>query len=193
MKINVICAYSDNFIIGIDNKIPWDVEEKITYYEDLVYFNTVTLQSDESNEEDNSSKKNIVIMGYNTYKCIGKQKLFDRINIIITTKKLKSSKSNGIYFVNNLNLCMELCNKLYNRNIINKIFIIGGEKTYDYFFRSIYYKLLDKIYITRIYKKYNGNKKFCELEEKFYYTSVKKSNNYDEKIYSRFIISSRNG
>lgn len=184
MKINVICAYSDKFIIGIDNKIPWDVEEKITYYEDLVYFNSITLQSSDEDIDINSVKKNIVIMGYNTYKCIGKQKLFDRINIIITTKKLKSSKRNGIYFVNSLDLCMELCNKLYSRkNIINKIFIIGGEKIYNYFFTSNYYNLLDKVYITRIHKKYNGNKKFCELEENFYYTSVRKSDNYDEIEY----------
>lgn len=184
MKVNVICTYSDNFIIGIDNKIPWDIEEKITYYEDLVYFNSITLQSSDEDIDINSVKKNIVIMGYNTYECIGKQKLFDRINIIITTKKLKSSKRNGIYFVNSLDLCMELCNKLYSRkNIINKIFIIGGEKIYNYFFTSNYYNLLDKVYITRIHKKYNGNKKFCELEENFYYTSVRKSDNYDEIEY----------
>jgi dihydrofolate reductase len=184
MKINIICTYSDNFIIGIDNKIPWDIEEKITYYEDLVYFNSITLQSDENYQDTGVIKKNIVIMGYNTYECIGKQKLFDRINIIITTKKLKSSKRNGIYFVNSLDLCMELCNKLYSRkNFINKIFIIGGEKIYNYFFRSNYYNLLDKVYITRIYRKYNGNKKFCELEENFYYTSVRKSDNYNEIEY----------
>ena len=184
MKVNVICTYSDNFIIGINNKIPWDIQESIIYYEDLVYFNSITLQSDESNEEDNSVKKNIVIMGYNTYESIGKQKLSDRINIIITTKKIKSSKRKGIYFVNSLDLCMELCNKLYSRkNIINKVFIIGGEKIYNYFFRSNYYKLLDKVYITRIHKKYNGNKKFFELEENFYYTSVRKSDNYDEIEY----------
>ena len=133
MKVNVICTHSDNFIIGIDNKIPWDIEEKITYYEDLVYFNSITLQSSDQDIDFNSVKKNIVIMGYNTYECIGKQKLFDRINIIITTKKLKSSKSNGVYFVNNLDLCMELCNKLYSKNIIHKILLSKYMKSLMYY------------------------------------------------------------
>jgi dihydrofolate reductase len=43
---------------------------------------------------------------------------------------------------------------MYLDNIIEKIFIIDGESIYEYFFKSYYYKNLDKIYITRIHKKF---------------------------------------
>jgi hypothetical protein len=68
-------------------------------------------------------------------------------------------------------------------NEIEKIFIIGGESIYTYFFKSYYYKFLDKIYITRIHKSFEGNKFFYGLEEKFYYKSIEKSVLYPEIEY----------
>ena len=166
MKINVIVAYSDNYVIGNNDKIPWN------YYEDLKYFYKIT-----TNKED-INKKNIVIMGYNTYKSLPVIKLKNRINIVITSKSLNNdfgSDEQDLFFVDSMGSSMELCQKLLINNSSEKIFIIGGEKIYKYFFTSYYYKFLDKVYITRIHKKYDGNKFFYGLEEKFYYIDVKKS------------------
>ena len=53
MKINLIVTYSDNYVIAKDNTIPQN------YKEDLIYFKKII------NNVDN--KKNVFIMGYNTY------------------------------------------------------------------------------------------------------------------------------
>ena len=47
--------------------------------------------------------------------------------------------------------------------IIENIFIIGGEAIYNYFFRSYFYTMLDKIYITKINKSFQGDIFFPKL------------------------------
>ena len=124
-------------------------------------------------------------MGYNTYKSLS-FKLKNRVNIVITSKNLNNdidTFEEDLYFVDSMGSSMELCQKLLINNIIEKIFIIGGEKIYKYYFTSYYYKFLDKVYITRIHKNYDGNKFFYGLEEKFYYLDIKKSINNPELEY----------
>jgi len=169
LSINVIVAYSDNFVIGNNNDIPW------LYKEDLKYFQNITTLTN------NNHKKNVVIMGYNTYLSLNSQKLKNRVNIVITTKELHND--NDLYFVDSLGTAIEESKRMLLNNIIEKIFIIGGESIYTYFFKSYYYKFLDKIYITRIHKSFEGNKFFYGLEEKFYYKSVEKSVHYPEIEY----------
>jgi len=172
MKINIIVAYSDNYVIGDDDKIPWN------YKEDLKYFYKITTITDDSN------KKNVVIMGYNTYNSLPVIKLKNRVNIVITSKSFNNDTSDqDLYFVDSMGSSMELCQKLLMNNTIEKIFIIGGEKIYKYYFTSYYYRFLDKVYITRIHKNYDGNKFFYGLEEKFYYIDIKKSINNHELEY----------
>lgn len=174
MKINIIVAYSDNYVIGDDDKIPWN------YNEDLKYFYKITTITEDSN------KKNVVIMGYNTYKSLPVIKLKNRVNIVITSKCFKDDNDTpdkDLYFLDSMGSSMELCQKLLINNTIEKIFIIGGEKIYKYYFTSYYYRFLDKVYITRIHKNYDGNKFFYGLEEKFYYIDIKKSINNPELEY----------
>jgi dihydrofolate reductase len=174
MKINIIVAYANNYVIGYNNDIPWH------YKEDLQYFKTITCHTEDP------SKKNIVIMGYNTHISLPNQFLKNRINIVITTKELENNED--LYYVDSLGRAIELCNELITDNKAEKIFIIGGESIYSYYIKSYYYKYLDKVYITRINKDYGissskqclqefdkGNKHFYGLEDKFYYISVLQS------------------
>jgi dihydrofolate reductase len=170
MKINVIVAYSNNLVIGNDNEIPWN------YKEDLEYFKTITTYTRKPNQ------KNVVIMGYNTWLSIGK-KLKNRINIVITTKTISNELfEDELYFVDSIGLAIDICKKEYNKKIDN-IFIIGGEKIYSYFFKSYFYTLLDKIYITKINKDYEGNKYFLNIDNKFYYTEISTSYIHKELEY----------
>ena len=66
-KITIIVAVSENFVIGIDNKLPWHISE------DLKNFKKVTLNHS-------------VIMGRKTFESIGKP-LIERRNIVITRDK----------------------------------------------------------------------------------------------------------
>jgi dihydrofolate reductase len=158
MKINLIVAYSNNYIIGNDNTIPW------YYKEDLQYFRKITTQTTDK------FKKNIVIMGYNTHLSIPNNILKDRINIVITTKELENKDT--IYYVNSIGNALELCEKLIFDNSAEKVFIIGGESIYNCFHNSEYYKFLDKAYITRIFKDFDGNKYFYKLDDNFKVESI---------------------
>ena len=71
MKINVIMCLANDSILGVDN----DLYVKIS--EDLKYFKRIT--SDNYYKD----KPNVLIMGYNTYKSIGKP-LPNRLNIVIS-------------------------------------------------------------------------------------------------------------
>jgi len=172
MKIDIIVAHSNNNIIGNNNIIPWN------YQEDTLYFKNITSTTVDK------LKKNIIIMGYNTYESLKCKKLKNRINIIITSKtEIESEEENDLYFTDSLSSCIELCRTLYENNKIEKIFIIGGELIYKYYMESYYSKYLDKIYLTRIYKDFIGNKYFYKLEEKFYYLNIEKSKFHEELEY----------
>lgn len=162
MKINIIVTYSDKYIIGNNNNKLWD------YSENNEYINTLL-----------SEQKSAAIFGYNAYLSKYYNINNDFIKIIITSKKLYNNIDNNIFFVDSLGSSIELCNKLY----LNDIYIIGGDEIYSYFLKSYYYKFLDKVYITRINKNYEGNKYFYGLEEKFYYINVTQSIQYPELEY----------
>ena len=166
MKINIIVAYSNNYVIGNNNYIPW------YYKEDLQYFRKITTETTDK------FKKNIVIMGYNTHLSISNNILKDRINIVITTKELENKDT--IYYVNSITNALELCEKLIFDNSAEKVFIIGGESIYNCF---RYYKFLDKIYITRIYNDFIGNKYFYKLEDEFKFESIIQSKIHPELEY----------
>ena len=160
MLINVIVTYSNKYIIGNNNDLPW------YYEEDLLHFNKIT------SRRDNLNKKNILVYGYNSYKNV---KLEGRIQMVITSKIIEDDLENDIYYVDSMGKCMEVSRKMIDNGDVEKIFICGGETIYKYFFTSYYYKFLDKIYITRINKSYEGNKTFYGLEEKFYYINTERS------------------
>jgi dihydrofolate reductase len=162
MKINVIVAYSNNYVIGNDNNLPW------SYKEDLEYFKTITSYTRKNDH------KNAIIMGYNTWLSI-KRKLKNRINIVITTKTIEKTDDNDLFFVDSIGSAIDICKDVFNSNKIENIFIIGGEKIYTYFLRSYFYTYLDKIYITKINKDFEGNKYFPNIDNKFYYTQISTS------------------
>lgn len=163
MKINIIVAYSNNYVIGNDNNLPWN------YKEDMEYFKTITSYT---RKDDN---KNAIIMGYNTWLSI-KKKLKNRINIVITTKNIeKKEGEDDLLFVDSIGSAIDVCKDVFNSKKIENIFIIGGEKIYTYFFRSYFYTYIDKIYITKINKDFEGNKYFPNIDNKFYYTQISTS------------------
>jgi hypothetical protein len=103
--------------------------------------------------------------------------------MVLTTRNNIESNIDDVYFYNALCDSMDMCKKLIYENKIEKIFIIGGESIYKYFFTSYYYKYLDKVYITRIHKNIEGDRYFYGLESKFYYTNIYKSTVYPELEY----------
>lgn len=144
--INLIAAFDPKGVIGQDNNLPWRIKE------DLAFFRKITTN-------------NIVIMGRKTYESIGKP-LPNRLNIVVTKNKVEGK----IYSFPNFEEAVGFCEKL---NLNKKIFVIGGQKLYKYVLDK---KLVDKMYISKISKNYNGNIYFPEIIEE----------EWDKKLFQKF-------
>lgn len=116
--ISVIACLDKNRAIGKDNNLLFDLPG------DLKYFHKVT-------------KRHPVIMGYNTYKSIGRP-LKERHNIVISRDDEKIS---GYIVASSLEDAINKASKLQN----DEIFIIGGAKIYN---QALV--LADRLYITEV-------------------------------------------
>ena len=155
---DIIVAVSKNYVIGNDNKIPWN------YKEDMKYFKKITT----------SGEKNVIVMGYNTWSSIGRV-LPNRINIVLTRKAndVLVSKGDNLYYSNNFNKLideMEILYKDYNK------YIIGGQQIYEL---ALKHPKCNKVYLTKISKKVDGNIKFPKLMDDFDLIGVEKGKNPD--------------
>ena len=102
-KISIIVAMSDNYVIGLKNKLPWHISA------DLKNFKNITLG-------------NPIIMGRKTYDSIGKP-LKARDNIVISRDN--SLKIDGVEVVDSLEKAIFMTAEA------PVTFIIGGEQIYQ--------------------------------------------------------------
>ena len=132
-----IVAASQNNVIGLKNKLPWHIPE------DLKYFY-------------NTTKNKVVIMGRKTFQSLGKA-LPDRLNVVLT--KNKTFKKEGVMVFASFEEALKYCQqdeilKKYNK----EIFVTGGGEIYK---QTL--PLMDRLYITRIHKKYEGDAFYPEI------------------------------
>ena len=132
--ISLILACTFEGGIGYNNNIPWYIKS------DLIKFKNITVSTN------NPLKYNAVIMGKNTYFSLPNNKLKNRINIVIS-KNLQSN--NDILCFSNIDDAINYCNKEIS---IEKIYIIGGSKLYNYFINNN--NLVSKIYLTLLKNSY---------------------------------------
>ena len=125
--INLIYNITEDNILGINNQLV--VKSK----EDLQYFKKITT-------DEYTTHKNIVIMGYNTWKSIGETPLTNRINIIISSS-YKMYNLEDVFVFSNLEACFDYLNVVVKGNI----FIIGGSMLFEKVLHS-YFSMIDKIY-----------------------------------------------
>ncbi|XBC42414.1 MAG: type 3 dihydrofolate reductase [Buchnera aphidicola (Meitanaphis elongallis)] len=119
MKISIIAAISENFVIGNNNSIPWNLPL------DLIWFKKHTINKS-------------VIMGRLTWDSI-KSELPMRQNIILTRKDIESYKN--VHFVSSIKKAIQLATNK------NEIMIIGGGKLYSQMLYSANKLYLTKIKI----------------------------------------------
>jgi thymidylate synthase len=148
VPVNCILARDLNNGIAKNEIIPWHITE------DLVNFKNITTCNDKN-------KKNIIIMGKNTWDNIPlKFKPFiQRINIIISTTTEEQNLDivdrhyDPLIFCNNIQRANEYINKRHKlKNDIGCVFICGGKQLYDYFLNSY---IVDNIYLTTINYNYS--------------------------------------
>ena len=167
MMFNLISAYSKyNRGIGFRNKLPWP-----HIREDMNIFNKIT------SFVKNPKKKNAVIMGRKTWDSLPKKPLPNRINIILT-----NSTNNYSQFPNTLTSCsldnaLNVTNSIMFKNIIEDVFIIGGQKVYE---DAIKHPNCNKVYITEIPGHYEADTFFPKMPG--WIKLVEKEEIYSEKI-----------
>ena len=144
MKLNIICCVANDSIIGVNN----DLYVKIK--DDLKYFQKITSENYYKN------KQNVLIMGYNTFKSIGKP-LKDRINIVISKNHDDELNIKDIIYFDDLNTCFQHLDS----NEYGKVFIIGGASIYNKVFKD-YFPVIDTIHYTNVLTESLENYQYAE-------------------------------
>ena len=119
MAIIGIVAVAKNFAIGKDGKLPWH------YSSDLKFFKQTTTD-------------HAVVMGFNTWKSIGKP-LPNRLNIVLSGKSEIKAQPN-VLLLRSQEEVIALTNYLKC-----DVFVIGGAKTYENFAAAIDEWIVTKI------------------------------------------------
>lgn len=145
MTMEAIVAYDINKGISKNDSIPWNIPE------DMKFFKNTTL-------------KNVVIMGKNTFASLNYNPLKDRLNVVITRKPELyfnyAAENSNLIFTDNENIHLDIirnsneyANRFYFLNKHFKIFYIGGEQIYKTFI-----PFCDVVWVTKIKKNYE-----CDL------------------------------
>lgn len=154
--MEAIYAIDLNYGLSKDEIIPWKSKKDMEFFYE-------------------KTKKNIVIMGRNTYLSLpdNVRPLKNRLNIVLTSNPTKypflhNNSNKNVVFTDNDNICNTLLNK--RKNMIElypyldskyKIFIIGGKQIYEKFI-----PLCNIVWVTQIKKDY-----LCDLIFKYDYSS----------------------
>jgi dihydrofolate reductase len=103
MTISLICATSQNGVIGLNNRLPWHLPA------DLAHFKKLTMGHH-------------ILMGRRTYQSIGRP-LPGRTNVVITRQK--DFQAEGCLMAHSVEQAIALCHK------DDEIFVIGGAEIYQ--------------------------------------------------------------
>ena len=138
MKLALICAMSENRVIGRDNGLPWHLSE------DLKYFRRTTMG-------------NCMIMGRNTWESIGRA-LPGRTSIVITSNA--DYQAEGAEVVGSLQQAIERAEAASKEADSTQAFVIGGAVLYQ-----AALPLADTLYLTRVHAQVEGDTILHEFDE----------------------------
>lgn len=136
MKITLVAAVSQNNIIGKDGNLPWHIKEDMERFKELTLNHTV-------------------IMGRKTYESLPNKfrPLPERKNIVISRNGLYNPGSHS-----NLHIAHSIDEVIRNISSLEETYIIGGQSIYEAFM-----PLANRAEITRIYKNFEGDAFFPEM------------------------------
>ena len=135
MTISIICAATDNLVIGKDGDMPWHMPN------DLKFFKRTTLGHH-------------IIMGRKTFDAFGNGKpLPKRTNVVVTRNK--NLKIEGVRVVHSLEEGIAIA----RNDGDEECFIIGGEQIY-----RLGMPYANRVYLTRIHTQLVGDTFFPELD-----------------------------
>lgn len=158
MNYNIIVAICENNGIGYNNSLPWNIRE------DLKIFSKLT----------RGNNNNAIIMGRNTFESLPNNFLPKRDNLILSSSIIIDEKreDNIIKTFDNINSIVEFCN---SKNY-QEVWIIGGQLIYESFLRK---NIINKLFITKINKKYLCDKFFYYNEKEWKLAANEKLENIE--------------
>ena len=137
MIISHLVALSNNFVIGVNNDLPWKLKR------DLQHFRTYT-------------QNKAIVMGRKTFESIGRP-LPNRKNIVISSS-LESQK--GLEIVPNLNQAIEVASQWNKDNLaVEEIVLIGG----GYVFEESK-NIVNKLVLTRVECEIDGDVFYPQID-----------------------------
>ena len=139
MNLAVICAMSENRIIGRSNELPWHLPG------DLKYFKQTTLGSP-------------IIMGRKTWESIGRP-LPGRSNIVVSRNNQLTIEQ--VQTADSLTGAIKLAREVAVPDNVSEVFVIGGAELYKEAF-----PLADRLYLTRVHAEIEGDTYLEGFKEK---------------------------
>lgn len=143
MILSHIVAVAENDVIGVGNKLPWDIPEDMRFFRE-------------------KTKGKALIMGRKTFESVG-HPLPKRLNVVVTRQRdytpPNPTKDSGTEVVvcHDLNSAIEYCRGQVSK-YGEEIFIIGGGEIFK---ESL--PIVDIIYLTRIHKPFKGEVVYPKL------------------------------
>ena len=149
--LSIIVAKANNNIIGGNNKLLWHLSKDLKRFKEITTGNTI-------------------IMGRKTFESLPKI-LPNRHHIVITSNKNFKVDSESVTVVNNIE---EIVDKY--KDSVDEAFIIGGGEIYN-----LLLPYTNKLYLTRIYKDFEGDTYFPNIDLSNWEVSYKSDILSDEK------------
>ena len=163
----IIVACDLNGAIGKRGAIPWHIREDLLHFRDLT---TASLPG----------KKNAVIMGRHTWESLKVKPLKNRINIVLSRNSLMPiCVTNDMVWVLSLQDASIYCKYLYDKGILDKAFIIGGQSLY---YMGIHDTRTSRVHMTLINECFRDCDRFFpkrELYEHFEIDHIEECKNED--------------
>jgi dihydrofolate reductase len=145
LKVSAIAAMSINRVIGLNNKLPWHIPEDLKFFKQITFGHSI-------------------IMGRKTFESFGKA-LPGRENIILTRQQ--NYQPEGCFVFHELKEALSFCREKFPRE---EIFIGGGAEIYR---QAL--PLVERIYLTVIDLRIDGDTFFPELPSDFQMLSSRQS------------------
>ena len=154
MIISLIVAASKNNVIGKNGKIPWNISEDLKRFKQLTWGHHI-------------------IMGRKTFESIGKP-LEGRTSVVLsqnseykikkepsTSKQALLENTTRCKILSSLSKAIQYCDNKSE----DEAFIIGGESIFQ---EAVSRQIIDRVYLTRIHKEYDGDTYFPDFDKSEY-------------------------
>ena len=164
IPVNIIVAMDSKSGIGKKGGLPWHLTGDLKYFREI----TSTTRS--------PKKKNIVVMGRKTWDSIPKEfrPLNQRINIVMTHNR-NLDVPEGVLKADGINQVLTMTKSEQLKNIIETVFIIGGQQVYE---EAMKHAECQKLFVTQIHNSFDCDAFFPEFNDQ--YVKTKESTHHNE-------------